>query len=368
MRTRVISIDPSAPDEVIQVSVREAGAVLRRGGLVAFPTETVYGLGGDAFNEQAAARIYEAKGRPSDNPLIVHIADTRDLDRLLKDPADEASQVAARLAEAFWPGPLTMVLNKADDLPLQTTGGLKTVAVRLPSNRIARALIRAAGGYIAAPSANLSGRPSPTSASHCVDDLNGRVDLIIDGGDCEIGLESTIVDLTTPVPEILRPGKITGEELFRALGKDARHAFGEGFPSGSGDTGALTGPEEKAPRAPGMKYRHYAPKGQLVIVRGDTQTVRESIRAFLETARQEGKRTGVIAPDESSGIYAADVVLHTGRGADEDTLAHNLYRILRSMDETNVEQIFFEMPTDGYYTDAVKNRLYKACGGRVIKV
>ena len=358
MKTTVLKVDPQARDEAAKEALRQAGAVLKQGGLVAFPTETVYGLGADAFNEEAAAKIYAAKGRPSDNPLIVHIADVYDLERLVRDRDSREAASARRLADAFWPGPLTMVLHKTNDLPAQTTGGLDTVAVRLPANEVARALIREGGGFVAAPSANVSGRPSPTSAAHCMADLDGRVEIILDGGECEIGLESTIVDLSVGTPEILRPGKITREAVFQALGlRDTEQKPEEA---------SVT--EEGAPRAPGMKYRHYAPKGTLTVVRGEASRVRGAIGELLAQARQNGKRTGVITADKHREAYDADVVLTRGSERDEEALAHNLYRVLREMDEQAAEEIFFELLTGEGCTDAVQNRLYKACGGRVTVV
>ena len=358
MKTTVIRIDPHTKDAAAKDALRQAGTILREGGLVVFPTETVYGLGADAFNETAAAKIYAAKGRPSDNPLIVHIADICDLDTLLRDPAGKGAKTARCLAKAFWPGPLTMILEKTARLPDQTTGGLSTVAVRLPANEIARGLIREGGGFVAAPSANVSGRPSPTSAAHCIADLEGRVDLILDGGDCEIGLESTIVDLTGEAPEILRPGKITKEELWAQLGQRENGRQAE----------TPRGETNDAPRAPGMKYRHYAPEGILTVVRGDASRVRETIRHLLRQASADGKRTGVITAEEDQDAYDADVVLGRGRGNDEEALAHNLYRALRAMDEAGAEVIFFSLSEREGQTDAVQNRLYKACGGRVTEV
>ena len=222
----------------------QAGEIIKKGGLVAFPTETVYGLGANALDADASAKIYAAKGRPSDNPLIVHIADFSALDFIVK----EIPESARKLAEAFWPGPLTMIFRKKETVPYGTTGGLETVAVRMPDHPVALALIRAGGGYIAAPSANTSGRPSPTKASHVADDMNGKIDVIIDGGDVGIGLESTIVDLTVPQPMILRPGYITKEML-----EDVLTCVEEDCTMMRDDSG-------QAPKAPGMKYRHYAPK------------------------------------------------------------------------------------------------------------
>ena len=360
MKTTVVRMDPRRVDDAAKEALREAGRILKRGGLVVFPTETVYGLGADAFNEEAAAKIYEAKGRPSDNPLIVHIADVSDLDRLLENTGEQALRAAKTLADAFWPGPLTMVLNKTADLPLQTTGGLSTVAVRLPANETARMLIREGGGFVAAPSANVSGRPSPTSAAHCIADLDGRVDMILDGGDCVIGLESTIVDLTGSEPEILRPGKITEEEILAVLGLKKENMRTE--------AAVIDETGDEKPRAPGMKYRHYAPQGVLTVVQGEASRVREAIDKLLAQARTAGRRTGVIVTAESEDYYRADAILCRGCAYDREALAHNLYRVLRGMDEAGVQDIFFELPDREGCTDAIINRLYKACGGRVKEV
>ena len=245
---------------VDEAGIRRAGELLRQGGLVAFPTETVYGLGADALDAEAAAKIYRAKGRPSDNPLIVHIADWDAIGRIAADIPTEAK----RLADAFWPGPLTMILKKSEVVPFATTGGLETVAVRLPDHEVARALIRAGGGYVAAPSANTSGRPSPTKAEHVAQDLDGVIDMIIDGGDVEIGIESMIVDQTEGRPTILRPGYISREMLAGVLGRVEvdRALFAED--------------EHLRPKAPGMRYRHYAPRAQLFIVEGAQQLLHES--------------------------------------------------------------------------------------------
>ena len=238
---------------ISEEGIRLGGEILKKGGLVAFPTETVYGLGGNALDAEASAKIYAAKGRPSDNPLIVHIADWEAIEAIVS----EIPEAAKKLADAFWPGPLTMILNKSDLVPYATTGGLETVAVRMPVNPIARALIRAGGGYVAAPSANTSGRPSPTRAEHVAEDLNGKIDMIIDGGTVDIGLESTIVDLTDGAPTILRPGYINQEMLEQVLGEVEM------------DRGLIAPGSGVHPKAPGMKYRHYAPKADLIIVEGE---------------------------------------------------------------------------------------------------
>ena len=244
-------------DDISKEAITRAGDIIKNGGLVAFPTETVYGLGGDGLNRESSMKIYEAKGRPSDNPLIIHIADTKDLFTITTNVSDKA----LALAEKFWPGPLTMILKKADIVPYETTGGLDTVAVRMPDNKIALEFIKAAGGFVAAPSANLSGRPSPTKASHVKSDLDGRIDMILDGGSSIIGLESTIVDMTEETPIILRPGYISMNTLSRVVG-DVIY-----------DAAILEIGSNEPPRAPGMKYRHYAPKGELSIVKGEREKV-----------------------------------------------------------------------------------------------
>ena len=247
MNTKIVRMDEEQIEEEV---IQRAGQIIRSGGLVAFPTETVYGLGGDALNPASSQKIYAAKGRPSDNPLIVHIADMEALPLIVK----RIPEAARRLADKYWPGPLTMIFEKADCVPKETTGGLNTVAVRMPADRIARALITAAGGYVAAPSSNRSGRPSPTTARHVIEDMDGRVEMIIDGGDTQIGLESTIIDLTGGKPEILRPGSVTEEMVKEAIG--------------SVETQGAVPEDGAAPKAPGMKYRHYAPRGELTIVEG----------------------------------------------------------------------------------------------------
>ena len=278
--------------------MERAGEILKKGGLVAFPTETVYGLGGDALNPEASARIYAAKGRPSDNPLIVHIADME----ALKVLASEVPEKARLLADRFWPGPLTMIMPKSDAVPYATTGGLDTVAIRMPSHPTAYELIRSSGVYIAAPSANTSGRPSPTTAQHVYEDLNGRIDMIIDSGKVDIGLESTIVDLTGEMPTILRPGYITKEMLEEAVGPVTI------------DKAILADHEDPnlRPKAPGMKYKHYAPKGDLVIVEGKKQAVAETINHLTKMDAEAGLKTAVIASDEN--LQNADTQIKLGPG------------------------------------------------------
>lgn len=337
--------------EAVQAILR-AGQILREGGLVAFPTETVYGLGGDALNPESSRKIYAAKGRPSDNPLIVHICRWEEL----AEVTAEIPESAKKLGEAFWPGPLTMILEKSDKVPKETTGGLSTVAVRMPSDQTALSLIRAAGGYVAAPSANLSGRPSPTLAKYVAEDLRGRIEMILDGGQACIGLESTIVDLTEEVPTILRPGYITKEMLEKVLGKVEI------------DRGIL--PEESgvAPKAPGMKYRHYAPKAELIIIAGERETVVEQINRRLRSAAEKGHRSGVIATDETKARYNATVVKSAGDREKEEEAARQLYRILREFDEENVDVIYSEAFSEEGIGGAVMNRLLKAAGHHIEEV
>lgn len=340
-------------DDNNEIIIKTAADIIARGGLVAFPTETVYGLGGDAFDVNASARIYEAKGRPSDNPLIVHIAALEDLYSLTDNVPDKA----LALAKEFWPGPLTMIVDKKSCVPNTVTGGLSTVAVRLPSHKVARDLIKASGTFIAAPSANLSGRPSPTRAEHVIEDLSGRVDMIIDGGDIEIGLESTIVDFTEDVPVILRPGYITMEMIEDVIG-DVRL-----------DKALMTGISDGvAPKAPGMKYRHYAPKAELTIVEGERDKVINRINSFVEEGRRRNRKVGVMLTAETYDMVEADVKISLGSGDSNEEIARNLFATLREFDETGVDVIYSEGFGDNGLGQAVMNRLLKAAGHRVIKV
>lgn len=327
-----------------------AGAVIRDGGLVAFPTETVYGLGGDALNPESSRKIYAAKGRPSDNPLIVHIADMEQLGYIV----EEIPEGVEKLALEFWPGPLTMIMKKSSVVPLQTTGGLDTVAVRMPSHPVARKFIRAAGGYVAAPSANISGKPSPTTAKYVIQDMDGRIDMIIDADGVEIGLESTIVDMTGEVPMILRPGFITLEMLSKVIGPVEM------------DVTLLNIDSTAKPKAPGMKYRHYAPKGELVIVEGEPEQVVSYINQACKEHGAQGKRTGIIGTQESISQYQADCVKCAGSRADADAIARQLYTFLREFDDENVEFIYSEAFDVGEKGQAIMNRLLKAAGHKII--
>ena len=350
--TELIQITDGEDEDLRAEVLKRAGKIIREGGLVAFPTETVYGLGGDALNPESSRKIYEAKGRPSDNPLIIHIADTDALTRI----AAEIPEAARKLADAFWPGPLTMILPKTEEIPYETTGGLDTVAVRMPSHPVALDFIRESGGYVAAPSANTSGKPSPTLAAYVAEDMNGRIDMILDGGQVGIGIESTIVDLTVNPPQILRPGYVTKEMLERVLGEVTM------------DATVLKSQEDcgQAPKAPGMKYRHYAPAGELVIVQGKPEAVTAYINSRAEADMAAGEKVGVIGTTEVLDDYRADVVKSVGSRTDEESIAHSLYAILREFDDEKVTRIYSEgFSTEGF-GQAIMNRLLKAAGHHVV--
>lgn len=349
METIVSKITHTIEDDF---AMEKAGEIIRAGGLVAFPTETVYGLGGDALNPDSSRKIYAAKGRPSDNPLIIHICKLEDVHKIVSDfPKD-----AQRLAEEFWPGPLTMVLPKSDAVPSETTGGLNTVAVRMPVDPIALSFIEASGGYVAAPSANVSGRPSPTCAKYVIEDMQGRIEMILDGGDVEIGLESTIVDLTGEVPMLLRPGYITIEMLREVLGEVDI------------DKTILDGDCLDKPKAPGMKYKHYAPKGELTIVAGEPQKVLEKINDLSKDAVSRGEKVGIIGTDETIEQYVGSSIKSVGLRNDEVSIAKGLYRILREFDDENVTCIYSESFDAGGMGQAIMNRLLKAAGHQVLHV
>lgn len=350
MKTRVIQIDSNNIDSE---KLHEAADILRSGGLVAFPTETVYGLGANGLDTSASAKIYAAKGRPSDNPLILHISSMKALDELTVGD----NPLGRKLAEAFWPGPLTLIFQKSDSVPLTTTGGLDTVAIRMPAHPVAYELIRQAGVYVAAPSANASGRPSPTKASHVQEDMDGKIEMIIDGGKSDIGLESTIVDVTTEVPVILRPGFITLEDIISVVHK-AEY-----------DKGLLQKPDKDfRPKAPGMKYRHYAPKGELTIFEGDSDKVIQAINEAAADKQSSGYRVGIIATDESFGSYHSGLVKTIGTRKDEKTIANGLFQILREFDTEQADYIYSESFFDNPLGQAIMNRLLKAAGYHVQKV
>ena len=412
METKRIIIEDR--NHIKDEELKEAARILRSGGLVAFPTETVYGLGGNALDEDAARKIYAAKGRPSDNPLIAHVSCVEEVAPLVK----EIPEAGRKLMEAFWPGPLTMIFPKSEKVPYGTTGGLDTVAIRMPDDPVANRLIALAGVPVAAPSANTSGRPSPTTADHVWQDMNGRIEMIIDGGPVGIGVESTIVDVSSAVPAVLRPGAITMEMLAEVLGEVSVDP-------------AILGPlsADVRPKAPGMKYKHYAPKADLTLVEPGTGTERESgaeqvtgaeqktgaeqvtgaeqktgagqktgaeqktgadrntgadpetgldetqlqamIRKVRELSREKieaGYKVGVICTDESRGCYTDGEVRSIGARKSQESVAHNLYALLREFDDLGVDYIFSESFPKDHLGQAIMNRLSKAAGYKIVKV
>lgn len=353
MNTKIIKLESLENNEEKLI---EAAKILQEGGLVAFPTETVYGLGADGLNSEAAAKIYSAKGRPSDNPLILHIADMDMISKLAKNISEDAMKVM----NAFWPGPLTVILNKTDIVPYGTTGGLDTVAIRMPSHPVARELIRIADVAVAAPSANTSGRPSPTTAQHVIQDLDGKIDMVVDGGKVGIGIESTIVDMTGENPMILRPGYITKPMLEEVVKKTVNI-----------DPAILSkeGMDGVRPKAPGMKYKHYAPKGDLTIVSGDNiKKVVGKIHELVEEKQKEGYRVGIIATDETVSQYGEGIVKSIGSREDEVSISVGLYSVLREFDDEGVDFIYSESFEQDDFGQAIMNRLLKAAGYSIIKV
>jgi len=349
MTTGIIKINP---DNFKGEELEEACHILKDGGLVAFPTETVYGLGGDALNPLAASKIYSAKGRPSDNPLIVHIACIESLYDIA-----EVTEDGLKLAKAFWPGPLTLVFKKKETVPPQTTGGLDTVAVRMPCHAVARELIKRSGVYIAAPSANLSGRPSPTQAKHVIEDLDGRIGLVIDGGSTGIGIESSIVDASGSEVVILRPGYITKDMLLNVIGKVSTDPAIESRMPGEGIIA----------KAPGMKYRHYAPEGELLIVEGSQSAVAGRINLLTEEKEKEGYKTAVIATDETKKLYKCKIIKSIGSRKNEASIAAGLYDILREMDNLGVQYIYSESFDNDILGGAVMNRMTKAAAYHIVQ-
>jgi L-threonylcarbamoyladenylate synthase len=351
MKTLLLKVNPQKPEpDKIQI----AADIIKNGGLVAFPTETVYGLGADALNPNAVCALFEAKKRPLDNPPIVHVANVVDVKKLTKHVPPEAEL----LMQKFWPGPLTLVLKRSELVPDVTVAGLDTVAVRMPNNPIALALIRKSQRPIAAPSANLAGKPSPTTAKHVLDDLDGRIDAVLDGGATQVGVESTVVDVSVSPPQVLRPGGTTFEALRGVLGKVELHPF-------------VAADKEIAiseTRSPGMRHKHYAPKAQLILVEGDVSGVVEKIRGIAEDYRRKGCRVGVLATDETAPKYAADVVKSLGSRFNLDAVAQSLFRLLREFDDEGVDVIVAEgVPAEGMGL-AVMNRLRKASGYNIVKV
>jgi L-threonylcarbamoyladenylate synthase len=352
METQLLKINQQHIDmEAMEV----AAQWIKKNELVAFPTETVYGLGANGLNPEAAAKIYAAKGRPSDNPLILHISKIEQLEPLVTG----ISESARKAMKAFWPGPMTVVLKKSELVPLGTTGGLSTVAVRMPNHPIALELISKSECPIAAPSANLSGRPSPTKAEHVYEDMKGKIPCILDGGMVGIGIESTIVDFSEDKPMILRPGFITKEMLESVIGEEVL------IDPAVLDSKKL---EKTAPKAPGMKYKHYAPKANMILVSGKEEQVIDYINKKTQEAHNRGERVGVIGTDETVGAYQADVILSIGRQDSDETIAHHLYDVLRQFDHEEVDLIYSQVFETGKNGFAIMNRLTKAAGYERIEV
>ncbi|QUH19111.1 L-threonylcarbamoyladenylate synthase [Alkaliphilus sp. B6464] len=347
--TMIIEIDTTEIDSRL---MNECANILKQGGTVAFPTETVYGLGANALDSKAVKKIFEAKGRPSDNPLIVHVAKTEEILPLVK----EIPEKAHRVIEKFWPGPLTLIFEKSSIIPHEISAGLSTVAIRMPSHPIAIRLIEESGVPIAAPSANISGRPSPTKAEHVVEDLIGKVDAIIAGGACNVGVESTVLDMTGEVPMILRPGGVTKEMLEEVLGDVSIDP-------------AVENPNEikEAPKAPGMKYTHYAPKADVIIIQGDLNNTVNKIKDIRLSYEAENKRVGIICTDETRDEYDGGIVKSMGSRKHPVTIAANLFKVLREFDDTDVEIILSEAVDTVEIGQAIMNRLKKAAGYRIIE-
>lgn len=343
MNTKEIKINPDDIDESL---LEEAAETLKNGGLVAFPTETVYGLGANALDGKAVTSIFEAKGRPNDNPLIVHVASFDDVAPLVREIPEKAKAVM----EHFWPGPISIIMKKSDKIGDEVSAGLDTVAVRMPSNPVARALIAMSGVPVAAPSANTSGKPSPTDARHVRDDMDGRIDFIIDGGRCSVGVESTVLDLSGDVPAILRPGGVSARALEAVIGE-------------------VLSPEKKVsgaevPKAPGMKYRHYAPKAQVYVLEYSGSLDTDRLCALVDEHRKKGYLVGVLSCSDTGNIYNADVFIYGGDTSKK--YAGNLFYALRTFDEKGADVILCPMCLDDEMAPAVKNRLYKAASDNII--
>lgn len=334
-------------------NLQQAAQILQEGGLVASPTETVYGLCANALDETAVRNIYKAKGRPSDNPLIVHIAD---LD-MLKPLVQEVSPIAQKLMDAFWPGPMTLIFKASNLVPKVVTGGLDTVAIRFPSHPTITKLIKTSGLPLAAPSANTSGRPSPTNFTRVYEDLDGKIDCILEGEHSEYGVESTVVDTTDDIATILRPGSITFEMLEETLGQVMMDpALGHKLKEG------------EVPRAPGMKYTHYSPNAEVIIIKGEAHQVVQAVNTLVKEQQLLGKTVGVLATDETASLFKADKVISAGTESNPLTIASNLFEVLRSFDDTHIDVVYSLAFKEIGIGKAIMNRLEKAAGYHIIEV
>ncbi len=347
METKVYVLDGKEDSKFI----KEAAECIKKDGIVAFPTETVYGLGANALKADCVKKIFEAKGRPQDNPLIIHVA-SKDIDEYVKN----VPEVAKKLMEKFWPGPLTLILEKRDIVPMQTSANLNTIGIRMPNNKVALELIKESGVPIAAPSANISGRPSPTTIDVCVEDLKGKVDYIIGGEKCDVGLESTIVDCTVEPPLVLRPGGIT-LEMLRTIREDIEI-----------DKGLLRNDSNFKPKAPGMKYRHYAPNAKLKIILGNREKTIEKINEMVHNYIDAGEKVGILATEESKDSYKLGEKIVIGSYKRLDEVASNLFEALRQFNELGVDIILAEGFEEKGLGIAIMNRLNKAAGYDIITV
>jgi L-threonylcarbamoyladenylate synthase len=350
INTLILKITGDKEDEE---KIEQAAQELRRGGLVAFPTETVYGLGGNGLDPHVVDKIYKAKGRPSDNPMILHISSREEIDPLVS----EIPPIAEKIMSAFWPGPLTFIFNKSSIVPEKVTGGLNTVAIRMPSHPLAKKLIEKSGMPIAAPSANLSGKPSPTKAKHVIQDLMGRVEIILKEKQSTIGLESTVLDITSPIPVILRPGGITYQQIKELIGKVEI------------DKGIMEDRKKDfKPKAPGMKYTHYAPNAPMTIIQGPRWKVIDKINEMADDYTAQGKHIGILAVQENLEYYSKGTIMSAGSRDKPESIAANLFDLLRQFDEEKVDVILAEGIEGQGIEMAIINRMNKAAGHKIIYV
>ncbi|MFA5576897.1 MAG: L-threonylcarbamoyladenylate synthase [Tissierellaceae bacterium] len=349
METRIIKIDEKKIDQDL---IGEAVEIIRAGGLVAFPTETVYGLGASGLDQEAVKKIFIAKGRPQDNPLILHVHSLEQVEELVA----EIPAIGKTCMESFWPGPITFLFKRSQLVGDIITGGLDTVALRMPENKIALELIRQSNTPIAAPSANLSGRPSPTSAKHVIEDLDGKIDMIIDGGETGLGLESTVLDLSVDLPMILRPGGVTREDLVEII------------PNIAMDSSIIREDQGQVPKSPGQKYRHYAPRAEMIVYSGEVNSI---VRAIIDNTRiyeDMGRRVGIICTDETRDLYSEGYIISMGSREKKDSIGRGLFNVLRLLDKKNVDIILAEGVDLSGLGTAIMNRMMKAASGKIIDV
>lgn len=349
MKTEILLLEEDKIDRDI---MKKASNLIKAGELVAFPTETVYGLGADGLNTEAVSKIFKAKGRPSDNPLILHIADPEQLEDLV----EEVPEAGRKCIEKFWPGALTLIFKKSRIVPDIISAGLDTVAIRMPDNKIALELIKESNRPIAAPSANTSGKPSPTKAEHVKLDMDGKIPMIIDGGSTGIGLESTVLDLTESIPMVLRPGGVTVEELRELLGNVET------------DSSITEVDSDLIPKSPGQKYKHYAPKAEMFIYDGEIEKIIHSIREETKIHFENGKKVGIMCTDQTKEFYKQGISISMGNRDDKSSIGHNLFNTIRRLDELDVDIILAESVSMEDMGIAIMNRMLKAADGKIIRV